>query len=132
MIWDDSLSIDIEGIDNQHHRLVLLINLLHDAMKEGRAKDVMRGVLQELTEYTVYHFSVEENFMLQHRYPDYVSHKQEHDEFVKKVQAVTNEFNAGNHWNSVSVMSFLKDWLRNHICIIDKQYAPFFKEKGFQ
>lgn len=130
--WTDELSVSIAGIDSQHKKLVDLINALHDAMKQGKAKDVMAKVLKELVDYTVQHFSVEEKFMVQHGYPQYAKHKLEHDQFVKKVLEVTKEFDSGKASISMDVMSFLKKWLSEHICIVDKQYIPFFKEKGFK
>ena len=129
--WGNELSIGIDGIDRQHKKLVDLINAIHDAMKQGKAKDIMAKVLKELTDYTVQHFSAEEQFMVKHQYPGYEAHREEHQKLIRKVLAITKDFEAGKLSISMEIMSFLKDWLKDHICVTDKKYAPFFKEKGF-
>jgi hemerythrin len=39
--WDESLSVGYEPIDEQHKRLIALINKLHDAMIEGKGQEVL-------------------------------------------------------------------------------------------
>ena len=60
MVWDNSFSVNVKEIDAQHQKLIALINDLHDAMKTGKAKDVLGKILSDLTDYTVYHFGNEE------------------------------------------------------------------------
>ena len=54
--WDSSLA-HVKRIGNI--KLVDLINELHDAMRVGKAKEVMGKVIKELVDYTVQH-SLEE------------------------------------------------------------------------
>ena len=58
--WNSEYSVGIDQIDKQHQKLVLLINTLFDAMKEGKGKERQGHILNELVQYTDYHFKCEE------------------------------------------------------------------------
>lgn len=128
--WTPDLSVNIKEIDTQHKKLIDLINLLHDSMKTGKGKDVMGKVLKELTDYTVYHFNTEEKLFEKHGYPEYLQHKRMHDDLTKQVKDIKSRFEAGQVTITVEVMSFLKDWLNNHIRQSDKKYSAFLNSKG--
>ena len=46
--WSSMFSVGVAEIDNQHKKLVELINQLNDAMHAGKGADVMGKVLSEL------------------------------------------------------------------------------------
>ncbi|OYV86573.1 MAG: hemerythrin [Ignavibacteriae bacterium 37-53-5] len=128
--WTPELSVNVKEIDNQHKKLVNLINLLHDSMKSGKGKAVMGKVLNDLTDYTVYHFGTEERLFQKYGYIEYPQHKQEHDDLTKQVLDVRSKFEAGQTTITIEVMNFLKDWLNNHIKYSDKKYSAFLNSKG--
>ena len=128
--WTPELSVNVKEIDNQHKQLVNLINLLHDSMKSGKGKDVMGKVLNDLTDYTVYHFGTEERLFQKYGYIEYPQHKKEHDDLTKQVLDVKSKFLAGQTTVTIEVMNFLKDWLNNHIKHSDKKYSAFLNSKG--
>ena len=123
--WSEDLSVKVRGIDNQHKRLVELINDLHNAMKEGKGKEKLGTILNELISYTKYHFSSEEKLMQKKNYPSYLQHKEEHDSFTKKVIEFNRQFETGSLFLSNEVLLFLKDWLVEHIKGTDKKYSPY-------
>ncbi len=59
-------------------------------------------------------------------------HKHEHAAFVKKVCEFRDSFEQGRLGISSRLLNFLSDWLRHHILGSDKQYVPFFIEKGMK
>jgi hemerythrin len=132
MQWNDKLSVKVEEIDKQHKKLVNLINQLHDAMAQGKSKEIMSEILKELANYTVEHFSTEEKYFKQFNYPDAAAHIAEHKKFVDTVKQFQNEFNSGKVMLSMKIMNFLKDWLINHIMGTDQKYSAFFNEKGLK
>jgi hemerythrin-like metal-binding protein len=68
--------------------------------------------------------------MQKHGYPGYESQKHQHDEFVSKVVGLKEDYESGKALISLSMLSFLTTWVNNHIKKEDKQYGPFFTEKG--
>jgi hemerythrin len=123
--WSDRLSVGIEAIDDQHKKLVSIVNRLYNAMKEKKGSEILGDVLSELIEYTKYHFTTEETVMKNNAYPHYLSHKSSHSQLVEKVMDLDIELKAGKIALSVQVFQFLKDWLVNHIQGEDKKYAPY-------
>ncbi len=128
--WDSKLSVNIKIIDEQHKKLVDMVNALYDAMKEGKAKDILGNLLTELAAYTDYHFKTEEELFIKHNYTEAAAHKLEHDKLRKEVMNRKAKFDAGEMIITVEVLYFLKDWLGKHILGSDKKYSPFLISKG--
>lgn len=128
--WSDDLSVSIGEIDDQHKKLIGLINNLHDAMKSGQAKNVMEKTLGDLADYAVYHFRTEEQYMEKFHYPEYQTHKLAHTAFVKKVTQFQADFKAGKLGISMDLMNFLREWLTTHIRGTDRNYSATFRKGG--
>lgn len=130
--WNEKMMVNLSVIDNQHKKLIDLINALHDAMKAGKAKEILGKVLGEMIAYTDYHFSTEENLMRTHGFADFTKHKIIHDDLRKKALDLQKQHAAGVVTLSVDVSNFLKDWLKHHIGEMDKVLAAFLREKGLK
>ncbi|WP_339133036.1 MAG: bacteriohemerythrin [Candidatus Electrothrix sp. GW3-4] len=130
--WNDSFSVNVAKIDEEHKRLVEMVNELTDAMKAGHGKDVLAEILNGLISYTASHFQREERYFQQVRYPHAVEHKKEHVAFVQKVTEFKEEFDAGRATVSVQVLQFLSKWLQNHIKGSDQKYSSYFNERGIK
>ncbi len=127
--WNDSFSVNVGKIDAQHRKLVDMLNELHDAMMDGKGRDVLGEILNGMAEYTVVHFSTEEELMQKYNYPGYVKHKFEHDQFVNKVSEFKEKFENGQI-SAIEVMKYLSEWLKNHILGSDKRLGDFLNSKG--
>ncbi len=128
--WSDSLSVGVKQIDDQHKMLVNMINDLHQAMRQRRAKEVLLDLVGKLADYTVTHFGTEEKLFDKYGYPDTAKHKEIHAKFVAKVQETAEQLRAGTATVSMDLMRFLKDWLVGHIQGTDKKYTEFLHSKG--
>ena len=128
--WSDNLSVGVRKIDEQHKKLVDLVNKLHDGMMQRRGREIIGGIVKELADYTVYHFKTEEELMNKYNYPESPSHKKQHAEFVDKVSDFTAKFEKKQISLTVEVHNFLSNWLINHIKKIDKSLGGFLKDKG--
>ena len=128
--WNDTMSVKIAEIDKQHQTLVNMINDLHEAMKSGQAKTIMGKLLEDLSNYTVTHFSYEEMLFEKFSYPMSATHKNEHIMFLTKVAGFKAKFESGSVSLSLEIMDFLKNWLLNHIEGTDKQYSAFLNKNG--
>lgn len=128
--WNDSYSVGIIKIDTQHKRLFQLIDDLNNAMAEGKGKEIMGKVLNELVLYINTHFKSEEALMTEYGYPDYEFHKSEHEKYTQDVQKFHADYLAGKSVLSVQIMNFLRNWLVDHIAIKDKKLGAFLKDSG--
>jgi hemerythrin len=132
MEWSNRYGTGVMQIDQEHKRLVALINELYDAMSKGQGDAVLGKVLNGLAAYCKTHFANEERLMQQHGYPAFTEHKGIHDRLTAKVGGMLQDFKDGKALSTVQTVNFLKDWLNKHILETDRKYAPFFQEKGLK
>jgi hemerythrin len=130
--WDNSLSVSVKEIDQQHQKLVEMINGLHDAMRARKGADTLGPLLKDLIDYAATHFATEETYFTQFGYPEATAHKKAHADFVAEVVDFKSRFDSGVIGMPIEVMSFLSDWLQNHIKGVDKRYGPFFNAHGLK
>lgn len=128
--WNESYSVHIKQLDEQHKKLFQIVNALYDAMKNGKGNDVLAGVFDELINYTKLHFSTEENLLKIHNYPNLTAHKMEHERLVNQVLDLQKQFMDGGAALSIKVSNFLKEWLMNHIKKSDIAYSKYLKQKN--
>lgn len=127
--WQDSYSVGVPLIDNDHKLLVSLINQLDDAIKGGQGRDVVGSVLNVLEEYTRGHFGREEILMRKAGYPDLPPHKREHEKLAAQVREIVARYAAGDDSHiDDELLQFLKSWLTGHILGVDMKYAPYLKD----
>ena len=127
--WNDAFSVGNRQLDDHHKKFFSIINTLHDAMKNGAGEDVLLLVLKELQQYVQYHFKAEETLMKLHAYPDYTSHKTEHEDIAQKVNKFILEYERHEDKLAIEVLNFLSDLLQNHILRTDRKYIPFLSVK---
>jgi hemerythrin-like metal-binding protein len=128
--WDESYRIDIGEIDNQHKKLMQIMNDLHAAMRQGKGKQVIGDIISSLVDYTNYHFSLEQSIFEQYKYPAALSHLAEHQEFIDRVNDFTKKFSENQLGLTLEVMNFLSNWLTRHIKGSDMQYAKYLHSIG--
>ena len=129
MSWSDDLSVQISSIDEQHRKLLSIINNLHDSMQLGKANTVMRRILAELASYTATHFAHEERLFRQYSYSNSISHQSSHASLVSQLKELQKQFDAGAPI-SIKTFGFLKKWLTEHILKDDRAYSQFLRSKG--
>lgn len=130
--WDQSYSVSVRRMDEQHQKLFALINTLHEAMRQGKGQAVVQDTVRELAAYTVTHFRAEEELLRKANYPGLVAHRAEHQKYVAKVNQFAEDLKAGKNASSISVLGFLKDWLAEHIRRTDRSYSAYLNVQGVQ
>ncbi|NTU41777.1 MAG: hemerythrin family protein [Nitrospirales bacterium] len=132
LTWGDQYMVHIAEIDTQHKKLFDMVNEMHDSMRAGKGYEAMGKILKGLTDYVKTHFATEERLMTAHGFPGYVKHKNEHDKLTQAALALYSDFEAGKPVLTIDLMTFLKNWLSDHILGTDKQYGPFLNSKGIK
>jgi hemerythrin len=130
--WSNDLSVGIEEIDEQHKVLFNLINRLYHGIVQQTDTVVIQEIFNELIQYTVVHFAVEESLMRIFDYPAYDEHRRYHEVLTKQVVDLHNKFTAAKVTVSMELLTFLRKWLTGHIMVEDKKYTQFFLSKGLK
>ncbi len=128
--WSEKYSVNVKQIDEQHKKLIGIVAQLNTAMRQGKGKDIIGKVLEELAKYTITHFKDEERIMKSAGYPDFEAHQTKHQWMNDRVAQLYRDYQDGKVTLSIEVMNFLQSWIDKHIMGTDKQYAPFLNSKG--
>ena len=130
--WNEKYSLNIKEVDTQHQKLIKLIAELNEAMSQGKGRQALGKILEELVRYTQTHFAAEERLLQAHGYPEYEEHKVKHSKMTQKVLDIQKEYQAGKATITLEVMKFLENWIAQHIMGTDRKYASFLISKGVQ
>jgi hemerythrin len=133
MQWTEKLSVGVAVLDEDHKKLVGMVNELYDAMQAGHGKEKLGPILNQLVQYTRMHFAREEKFFSETGYADSAAHKQQHEALTRQVLEVQKKYAGGEVATlSVEVMHFLRDWLVKHIQGSDQSYRAHLNAKGIK
>ena len=123
--WKEEFEVGVAEIDEQHQKLIDIANRVYELMRNELALDKydqIVEILQELKEYTVYHFHFEEGLMQKARYKKRFSHKILHQQFLAQVEAVDlSAVDENQEAYLIQIMDFIANWLIDHIVGEDKK-----------
>lgn len=128
--WNASLSVGIARIDEQHKRMVSCINKLHQAFIDKKGPELQVEIIAEMCDYAANHFALEEELMAKSAYPGMAAHMEEHAQFTREAADLKARSDSGALILTIVLLSFLKDWLKNHILGTDMKYVTHFKRHG--
>jgi hemerythrin len=128
--WNSIYSVHNNEIDQQHRKLVGLLGELESSMKSGRGCDVLDRAIDQMVEYTDYHFLTEERLMAAHAYPKTEAHLAQHCEFKKRALELRRQYDAGQRSLTINTLTFLCEWLLYHILSTDLELGSFLRDKG--
>lgn len=129
--WSDALSVGVEEIDDQHKELINRLSAFLESLQSGASKGEILKLMGFLQIYVKRHFEDEEKLQLMSDFPDYASHKQEHESFKRKlVKLNTLVLGDGDDKGAAEEMRrTLVDWLVNHIQVRDKAIGTYLASK---
>ena len=128
--WDSELSVGVRELDEQHKKLVSLINTLHDSLAAGKGSSVVSETISNLAAYAKVHFKTEEEILQRLQYPDLSGQQREHASFVKEINKFYKNMESQKFKIPLDVLNFMKIWLITHIQTSDKEYGPFLNSKN--
>lgn len=119
--------IGIDMIDQEHAQLFAYADeayeLLHDEFTPDKY-DRINLILEKLRDYTKKHFADEEAYMESIHYKKIFTQKVQHQQFIEKLDEFIkkhNEETDDQDEQITGILTFLTDWLINHILYVDGQ-----------
>lgn len=128
--WDDSFSVGVKKLDEQHRQIIGIINKLIDTTTVSVDSELISDTLTEMRQYASDHFETEEHLLTEYKYPDYKSHKEHHIEFRKQAANFSMDTLQYKRAVPAEILRYLKEWWVNHILNTDMKYKAFFNERG--
>ncbi len=126
--WNSTYELGYKEIDEQHMKLVDIINDFYNAFATAQAHEKIGDIIGELVNYTVFHFTAEEEIFSNSNYPDVEQHRKIHKSFVDELKKYHQEVKDGNMTTTYDLMTFLRDWLVKHIMGTDRAYLPYVQQ----
>ena len=130
--WDESLSVGVDLIDEQHKMLIQKLSDLSSAFRMGEEQNKIIKTLEFMFDYTDFHFSSEENVMEENDYPGLEEQKKQHEEFKVTLNNILEDYREEGTTPEIatSINVFLLNWLIKHIMGTDSKLGKFLTEKG--
>jgi hemerythrin len=125
--WTDDYATGIAAIDEQHRRLVDIVNKFEEAARKGRGSRIMSEILNDLVGYTAEHFAYEERLLAEAGYPGLKHHQSQHRQLLQKVERYQFDFQQAGRRVTHEAQELLKYWLTSHILREDKSYGPLLR-----
>ena len=121
LVWQDAWSVGNETLDNDHKQLIEIINRVNHSHVSG--EDAV-WVLNDLRNYSKYHFEREEKLMEAAGIPGLVEHKKKHAMFVEWLGSLQRTVNLPEARFVIfdTANDYLRGWLENHILHTDMEY----------
>lgn len=131
--WKEEYNLNIEEIDEQHMKLMEIGRRAYDiaVIDDGYDRyDEIMTILDELLEYTKYHFEYEENMLKKYNFEHTHKQEEEHAFYVYKINQVASREDIDDNQRKVvlEIIDFLSEWISEHIMIADREYAEFLKK----
>jgi hemerythrin-like metal-binding protein len=128
--WTDALLIGVAEVDEQHRILVDTLIEARTQLSREHIDAPFERVSRDLLAYAIYHFATEEMLMQRHGYaavePEAAArHLAQHRYFSARVVALRTAEHRGDPGAGPALLSFLEDWLVNHIMTTDKALGQF-------
>ena len=120
----EEYKIGLDHIDKQHEKLFELADKAYMLLKDEFAVDKYDKIVEiinELKEYTIFHFKSEEEYMESINYKGLFSQKLQHEKFINVLQELDfKQIDENQDESLIKMLDFLNDWLSDHILISDK------------
>ena len=94
--WDESYSVGVAALDNEHKHLLALSNAILQASAQATQQDVVRNLLAELQSASAAHFAKEEDLMRKTGYPAYQDHHAKHERLDAEMSRFAHQHAVGH------------------------------------
>ena len=128
--WSDELSCGIQSVDDEHMKLLELINKLYHEIKNDSSIDTVDKMFNQIRDYTQEHFANEEQHMEKIDYPHFKDHQEEHALFIDRVEtSFTHYHNDPHEHASIELIALLASLWQKHVATTDKKFADYLKHQ---
>ncbi len=132
--WKDEYSVGVKELDDQHKKLMEMINQLSQLYKQKQFKSSeTTTIFKEFVDYANYHLDTEEHYFNLYGYPEKDQHIPFHDKYRAKTEELKKKYAAGQIEDVLfEIDNFIYEWWTWHILNVDKGYSKFFQANGLK
>jgi len=129
IIVTEELQTGIADIDEQHIEIASFLNRLNDIQDHKLFEDGNSNLMDVIDDYVRQHFSLEEHYMILHKYPLMQSHVKEHRNFSSDFSIMKKQFymSSFDGYSRKQIKNHLSRWIVEHIRTEDRMLADYLK-----
>lgn len=134
---DEKMGLGIKIIDEQHKKLLDIINQLSYTINQNSQKQDISIIIDKLIDYVQYHFSTEEQLFQQYQNEQFEKHQQDHKKFTQKFISIKNKITNDKVYSDMSALEIteeifiiLTNWFIAHVAGSDRKLILSLKEQN--
>ncbi len=122
--WNPGFSVNDVDLDSHHQQLFSLLNSTYENVMNSKeeVKNIL-PMIEELSEYTKYHFTLEEQYMREKGFHGFDEHIAKHREFTHSIEKLRSNYHDNNLEVASELIIMLGQWLLGHVLKEDRKYA---------
>ena len=115
--WGAEYELGIPEMDKQHQRWIEIINGFYDNLERKDVDSKVLNMINDVLDYTNYHFTEEEKMMESIGYSELDEQKKMHELITVKMKEYKRKIESKELLLSMTVTNEMKEWLKNHILV---------------
>jgi len=123
MNWTQEYSVHNELLDSHHEKLFEMLNKTYEYVMTSPDLDCVLPMVDELSEYTRYHFTSEEQHMREIGFSGLSGHIEKHREFTHTIEALRSRYHDNDLEVARELIILLGEWLLCHVLKEDRKYV---------
>lgn len=125
--WQKRYDTHIEVLDQQRRKMFDMINRIEESYTNPDIQREISALLQTLVDYTKFHFNEEEKIMRQLNFKAYDDHRVLHADLIHQINTMLKAIKKSKNFSGHEVLSFLREWLINHILKQDRKIGTAYQ-----
>jgi len=121
--WKQCYSVNEAMLDSHHQKLFSLLNTAYENVMNSLEVDCVLPMIDELSEYTRYHFAEEEQYLRGKGFQEAEDHIAQHKEFARSIESLKAHYHGNNLEAAQELIVVLGEWLLRHVIKEDRKYA---------
>lgn len=128
--WNESLSVGVAEIDDEHRQFIARVNELNRAIVEGSDKPTVERLLDLMLMEATHHFWHEQQLLKLWKYPQRAAHAAKHAQLTAQIERVMQEFERADVSFTWALKGLhIKQLLVDHLLHEDMKFRDFLQQQ---
>lgn len=119
--WNDSFSVGIPEIDQQHANLVNIFNIFIEQYEKKGSSALLIEILQKIIQDFLYHVAFEENFFKREGIQISPDHHNEHQQTIIELKLLQEQMIDETLKVDEKLINYLVNLIHNHLSDLDQK-----------
>jgi hemerythrin-like metal-binding protein len=132
LLWNNSCTIGVQAIDDQHGILLDALNELRLALLHGAENQTVRPMLARVSRLMKLHVESEDRLLTLHNFPGLAAHRAEHQKLLGRLAQFDARYEHRHIGSVYELVEYLRKWFTTHTGVAGQKYGPWLQKCGVQ